>query len=85
MVDRDKFSLAFQSCDKSQLSDEVSIILRLYLVDRCTEKEISQHFQISVSKTKQRIVKSVLELRKVCNGSEYLKAREILYGKPDFR
>ena len=63
------------------LPSEHSNLLRLYFIEKKSIKDISSELSISVAKTKQKIAKAILEVRRISNDPDYLKAIEILQSK----
>jgi DNA-directed RNA polymerase specialized sigma subunit len=70
----------YLSLNQSELSEDISEVLNLYLLQNKSFKESATILNLSVSATKQKIAKALFTMRKITNDPEYLKARKILYG-----
>jgi DNA-directed RNA polymerase specialized sigma24 family protein len=67
----------FQS-SKQSLSNDNKELLSLYLEQHLSQDAIAEKFSTTAAQVKKRIAKALLELRKVSNDPNYLKAMEIL-------
>jgi DNA-directed RNA polymerase specialized sigma24 family protein len=71
---RDNFFL-----HKKDLQNSYAELLELYFEQNLSYKDLSIQLNVSIASTKQLVAKALLELRRVSNDSDYLKAMEILH------
>lgn len=62
----------------STLQQQDAIIIRQYLLENKSQQEIAKELSSTIAKTRSRISKALLELRKVSNDPDYIKAMKIL-------
>jgi len=81
----DKLGLEFSASQIEEKLNEIpesySQVLRLYYLEKLTQKGIAEKLKITISVTRQRLGIGNYLLRKKTGDPEFLKAQVILYGK----
>jgi hypothetical protein len=70
-----------QQIDKCHLKEENLLVLELYLEECLSKKEIAIRLKQPVNSINKQLSQAMLELGIISEDPQFIKAKEILYGK----